>query len=77
MDVTFLEFETFFHDPVSNSSLQGETRSKAQTWSTLEDGKFEVWMKMTSHSDNKASSLQLVSSMDKTTSRSDSNDWSF
>ncbi|KAI5316856.1 hypothetical protein L3X38_036563 [Prunus dulcis] len=57
-DVTFLEFETFFHDRVSSAPLQGETRSKAQTWSTLEDGKFEVWMKTTGHFDNNDWSLQ-------------------
>ncbi|CAL8083793.1 unnamed protein product [Prunus armeniaca] len=37
LDVTFLESELFFHDPSSNSTLQGEIRSEEQNWSNLEN----------------------------------------
>ncbi|CAL2264875.1 unnamed protein product [Prunus armeniaca] len=37
LDVTFLESYLFFHDPSSNSTLQGEIRSEEQNWSKLEN----------------------------------------
>jgi len=32
MDVTFLESNTFFPSPASNSTLQGEHRDEEQNW---------------------------------------------
>ena len=32
MDVTFLESDTFFPSPASNSTLQGELRDEVQNW---------------------------------------------
>ncbi|CAL9024714.1 unnamed protein product [Prunus brigantina] len=37
LDVTFLESKLFFHDPSSNSMLQGEIRSEEHNWSNLEN----------------------------------------
>ncbi|CAL9008167.1 unnamed protein product, partial [Prunus brigantina] len=44
LDVTFLESELFFHDPSSNSTLQGEIRSEEQNWSNLENEEILIYI---------------------------------
>ncbi|BBH05733.1 P-loop containing nucleoside triphosphate hydrolases superfamily protein [Prunus dulcis] len=46
LDVTFLESELFFHDPSSNSMLQGEIRSEEQNWSNLENEEIPLCTEM-------------------------------
>ncbi|CAL9028855.1 unnamed protein product [Prunus brigantina] len=46
LDVTFLESELFFHDPSSNSTLQGEIRSEEQNWSNLENEEILICTEM-------------------------------
>ncbi|CAL2234619.1 unnamed protein product [Prunus armeniaca] len=46
LDVTFLESELFFHDPLSNSTLQMEIQSEEQNWSNLENEEIFLCMKM-------------------------------
>ncbi|CAL8164315.1 unnamed protein product [Prunus armeniaca] len=40
LDVTFLEFELFFHDPLSNSTLQGRYEVKSKIGATWKTKKF-------------------------------------
>ena len=54
LDVIFLESELFFHDPSSNSTLQGEIRSEEQNWSNLENKEIPLCTEMIDQSESRA-----------------------
>ncbi|KAI5350200.1 hypothetical protein L3X38_003091 [Prunus dulcis] len=62
LDVTFLESELFFHDPSSNSTLQGEIRSEEQNWSNLENKEILLCTEMIDHSESRARDYSLSNS---------------
>ncbi|CAL2264786.1 unnamed protein product [Prunus armeniaca] len=62
LDVTFLESELFFHDPSSNSTLQGEIRSEEQNWSNLENEEILLCTKMIDHPESGAQDYSMPKS---------------
>ncbi|KAI5313775.1 hypothetical protein L3X38_042951 [Prunus dulcis] len=62
LDVTFLESDLFFHDPSSNSTLQGEIRSEEQNWSNLENKEILFCTEMIDHSKSGARDYSLSKS---------------
>ncbi|CAL8152273.1 unnamed protein product [Prunus armeniaca] len=62
LDVTFLESELFFHDPSSNSTLQGEIRSEEQNWSNLENEEILLCTEMIDHPESGAQDYSMPKS---------------
>ncbi|CAL2276208.1 unnamed protein product [Prunus armeniaca] len=62
LDVTFLESELFFHDPSSNSTLQGEIRSEEQNWSNLENEEILLCIEMIDHPESGAQDYSMPKS---------------
>ncbi|CAL2271851.1 unnamed protein product [Prunus armeniaca] len=62
LDVTFLESELFFHDPSSNSMLQGEIRSEEQNWSNLENKEILLCTEMIDYPESGAQDYSLLKS---------------